>query len=91
MIAAVRPAGLLPATPSPLLGILLPLFGIRLSRRTHKRPSLYLTALLSLGIVLTISGCGGGFFNLAPRTYPITVTATSGSLQHSTTVNLTVE
>ena len=89
--AVVRPSWPFQVTPPLLLGILLPLFGIRRARRTLKRSTLYMTALASLGVALAISGCGGGFFNLAPQTYPITVTATSGSLQHSTTVNLTVQ
>jgi Bacterial Ig-like domain (group 3)/Abnormal spindle-like microcephaly-assoc'd, ASPM-SPD-2-Hydin len=72
-----------------LLGLLLPLLGIR---RALKRRNLFLMAVFSLGMALTISACGGsGFFNQPAHTYPITVTATSGSLQHSTTVNLTVQ
>lgn len=90
--AAAHPAGPLPAKSPLLLGILLPLLGIRRARHVLKRRTLFLTTLVSLGIALVISGCaGGGFFNQPPQTYPITVTATSGPLQHSTTVNLTVQ
>jgi hypothetical protein len=42
---------------------------------------------------LSIAGCGGGFAlpgAPSPQTYNITVTGTSGSHQHSTTVTLTV-
>jgi hypothetical protein len=88
--AAVRPAWSFSAKHALVLGILLPLFGVRRVRRTLKRRTLYLTALVCLGVALAISGCGGGFFSLAPHTYPITVIATSGSLRHSATVNLTV-
>jgi hypothetical protein len=43
--------------------------------------------------LLGLSGCvsGSGFFGPPSTTYTITVTATSGSLQHSTTVLLTVK
>jgi N-acetylneuraminic acid mutarotase len=80
-------------TKSPLLlGLLLPLFGIRRARREFKRRMLFLMALLSFGIAIAISGCGGdGFFNQPPHAYAITVKATSGALQHTTTVNLTVQ
>jgi hypothetical protein len=50
--------------------------------------------LLLLGMVATISGCGAGF--AIPKTptnavtYVITVTGTSGSVQHNTTVQITV-
>jgi Bacterial Ig-like domain (group 3) len=90
--AAAQPA--LPwSTKSPLLlGLLVPLFAIRPLRRVRNRRGLPLTALVSLGFVLAITGCGGGgSTKQAPVTYPITVTATSGSLQHTVTVNLTVE
>ena len=54
--------------------------------------ALFLMALLSFGIAIAISGCGGdGFFNQPPHAYAITVKATSGALQHTTTVNLTVQ
>jgi len=90
--AAPRPVWPFSA-PSPLLlGILVPLYGIRRSRRGRRHRALLLIALTSLGMAVAISGCGGGgFFDQAPQTYPITVTATSGALQHSTTINLTVE
>ena len=89
--AAARPARSFPFTPPLLLGILAPLFGIWRLRRTLKRHTLLFTALASFGVAAAISGCGGGFFDQAPQTYPITVTATSGALQHSVTVSLTVE
>jgi hypothetical protein len=51
--------------------------------------------LLSIAIVwvAALSGCGGGQPAPGPtaQTYSLTVTATSGSLSHSTTVNLIVQ
>jgi hypothetical protein len=40
-----------------------------------------------------LSGCGGGhgFFAQPPHTYTLTVTATAGTLTHSTNVTLTIE
>jgi sugar lactone lactonase YvrE len=48
--------------------------------------------LLLLGASTALTGCGGGFAlpQSPSATYTITVTGTSGSTQHSTTVQLTV-
>jgi hypothetical protein len=51
--------------------------------------------VLSLGVVLGLSGCGGsnGFFSQAPQTYTVKVTATDGNtgVAVSTNVILTVQ
>jgi hypothetical protein len=89
--AAVRPLPPWFATPAVLLRLLLPLFGISRARRMLRYRARFLTADVSLGMVLAIAGCTGvGFFSQPPKTCTITVTATSGTLQHSTTVDLTV-
>jgi len=36
-------------------------------------------------------GCGGSTRQVTPQNYTVTVTAKSGSLQHTTTVTLTVQ
>jgi hypothetical protein len=67
---------------------------MRLQRRYRKatqRLMLLALAALSLLPFLALSGCGGGFSLVQPRTSVITVTGTSGSLQQSTTVSLTVQ
>jgi len=70
----------------PLLAALLALpllAGRRLRRSLAARPLLTLLLLLS--------GCGGGYFGPQSQSYAITVTGTSGSTQHSTTVTLNVQ
>jgi hypothetical protein len=69
-----------------LLGVLLPLLGLRRARKSRWLA----IVLLSAGIAMGISACGGGFFAQAEKTYAVTITATSGSDQHSATINLVV-
>jgi ABC-type transporter Mla subunit MlaD len=71
---------------------LLPLLALRGVRKQLRRTGvLTLLALLSFGAIsLGLTGCGG-YVGTSPKTYVVTVTATSGQLQQSTTVTLTVE
>jgi hypothetical protein len=77
--------------------MLLPLAGARRLRRSARRMKGYgLTLLLVLaGVALaaSLTGCGAttGFFGQSPKSYPLVVTATSGSVQHNATVTLTIE
>jgi len=75
--------------------LLLPLLGIRRIRRKiralPKGIAYCLAALLLLGGLGAMTGCSGGYFGGGPNTYTITVTGTSGTLTHSTTVTLTLE
>jgi hypothetical protein len=83
--------------PMPLLAILagLPLLGLagslRRLRRSSGRWMILGLALLTILPALALSGCGGGYFGPAAKTYTVTVVGTSGSLQESTTISLTVQ
>ncbi len=64
----------------------------RLRRAARHRALLGLVAGLLLSGLLALAGCAtGGLFGNTPNTYTITVTGTSGSLSHSTTIQLTEE
>jgi hypothetical protein len=96
--SAVRPGGNSPLAlrlaPLSLALLLLPFVG-RL-RRAGKRFSRMLSVLLLLGAgfaaMAGLNGCGsGGFLSQAPKSYTVTVTATSGTLSRSSNVTLTVQ
>jgi hypothetical protein len=81
----------------PLLALLagLPLLGFagtsRRFRKSAGRWMLLCFAVLSILPLLALGGCGGGYFGPAPKTYTVTVIGTSGALQQSTTLSLTVQ
>jgi hypothetical protein len=77
------------------LGLLLPLFGVRsVRKRLRNIPpflGVALLAALSLTAVAGLSGCSGaGLFAERKVPYTITVTATEGTLQRTTTVPLAI-
>jgi hypothetical protein len=55
--------------------------------------SMLLLLIAGMTAMAGLSGCGSttGFFAQAQKSYTVTVTATSGTLSHSTTMTLTVE
>ena len=84
-------------TSVPLLAMFagLPLLGLagclRQLRKGCGRWMLLGLAALAILPMLALSGCGGGYFGPAPQNYTVTVTGTSGALQESTTITLTVQ
>jgi hypothetical protein len=78
------------------LGILLLPFAGKM-RRSGKRLGrlccLLLLLLASAGAITGLSGCGGGngYFVQAPQNYILTITASSGGLQHNSTITLNVQ
>jgi hypothetical protein len=73
----------------------LPLLSLFLgTRRFRKRwVTLGILFVASLAAAVGLTGCGGGFglSGVPPTTYSVTVTGTSGAVQQTTTVQLTVK
>jgi hypothetical protein len=83
----------------PLYAVFLPmslaLVGLSLAdgKSKNRKHSLWLLCSLFIAFVALQAGCGGGSNNqltTAPLNYTVTVTATSGALQHTNLVNVTV-
>lgn len=55
--------------------------------------TLLLLIIAGLAGVVSLTGCGvtNGFLGQAPKDYAITITASSGAVQHSLAVNLNVQ
>ncbi len=77
--------------------LLLPLAGTRRIHRTV-RTNRVLGRLLLTAMVITggmglaaMTGCGSGIVDVAPQDHAVTVTATSGAVQHTATITLTVQ
>jgi hypothetical protein len=89
--AANRSPKLLWPMGSPVLALFLFAIPRRLRKQWSRRASLALLALASLGAAAVVTGCGGGFaLPHTSVTSSVTVTATSGTDVHTTTVLLTV-
>lgn len=91
--ASLHHSDLLALQLSPLmLGMLLLPFGgkIRRAAGKHRRTVRLLLLLLATTSLVGITACGG-LSGPQPAAYTLTMTATSGSLSHSTTLTLTVQ
>jgi hypothetical protein len=74
--------------------LVLPLLGLRRLRRAFRGKALLLIlALAGTACLAAFSGCGGGSSKTTtqPQTYTLVVTATAGSLTHTTNLTLTVQ
>jgi hypothetical protein len=80
------------------LGLILLPFAGRMRRAPWRWSGMVFLIALSLTLAAGVTGCGGSSSSgssptpsTTPKGYLLTITATSGSLSHSTVVNLTVE
>jgi hypothetical protein len=71
------------------LGIFLLPFAALMRKTASRWSKLMVLALMSAALAVGLSGCGSVV--LTPQTSTLTITATSGNLSHSITVNLTVK
>lgn len=75
----------------PLPALLLGAIGLVSRKFRNRRRGLWLLGGSVIVLFAVLAGCGGGSTTPPPQNFAVTVTATSGSLQHSTTVTLTVQ
>jgi FG-GAP-like repeat len=67
--------------------------GIRLGSRSSQKKNLlnFLASTIVVAVLISLLACGSGSRSTPPVSYAITITAMSGSTQHSTAVTLTVQ
>jgi CSLREA domain-containing protein len=76
-----------------VLALLFLPFAAKRRVRAKLKGRMLLLVLLMAGLTATLTGCGSqnGFLLQSPQTYTLTVTVTSGTVQHSQTVTLIVQ
>ena len=75
----------------PFPALLLAAIGLFSRKFRSQRRGFWLLGGSIIVLFIALAGCGGGSTPPPPQNFAVTVTATSGSLQHSTTVTLTVQ
>jgi hypothetical protein len=70
------------------LGLILLPFAGRLRKTSHRFLRVAVLALAGAALAVGLNGCQITF---TPKSFPLTVTATSGTLSHTTTVNIIVQ
>jgi YVTN family beta-propeller protein len=84
---------------SPLYAVFFPIplaligLGLTSTKLNQRRPQRWLLCVLFIAFVVLQAGCGGGSSNQLtppPLNYTVTVTASSGVIQHAIQVNVTV-
>jgi len=82
------------AGPFALAMLLLPFATLKRVRKSSRYLCLFIVLLAGIAAAAGLTGCGyngNGFFGQTPKTYTITITATSGTIQHSTAVTLNLQ
>ena len=83
------PPGSLGGRSLPLaLGLILLPFAGRLRKNAHSFRRVAVLALAGAALAVGLTGCQ---ITYTPKTFPLTVTATSGNLSHKITVNIIVQ
>jgi DNA-binding beta-propeller fold protein YncE len=100
VVVPSRSAGLIPFNEghlsSPPYAVFLPIplaligLGLASGKSKNRRRSPWLLCSLFTAFAALQAGCGGGSSNPPPLNYTVTVTATSGAIQHTTQVTVTV-
>jgi hypothetical protein len=70
--------------------LLLPLFGAGRLRREGRRLANLICVLIALLAATALTGCGVNT-KMVTQTFTLTVTATSGTVQHTSTVSLDLQ
>ena len=92
LFAQAQPSSSLWPVATPTLALLLLLPFRRWRKAVRGKLFLLVAGLASLATAAALTGCGGGFaLPQTSQSYTLTITGTSGSDTHSTTVQLTVQ
>jgi hypothetical protein len=77
--------------PLALALLFLPLLGAKKMRQSARHWLCFVILLGGMAASLALTGCGGSYFSQTSKSYAVTVTATSGSLQRNFNVTLNLQ